>query len=500
MATEEFRAIFWARELCALVGALRSRNPWFDNPTNFGYAVKLQGEPLQTQFKFLKRGGALTLAAIACCGIAYAKPRTNRIVVVISLDGFPASALNDPKLPIPTLRRLAGEGMVAASMQPVNPTVTWPNHTAMVTGVDALKHQVLFNGLLDRGALPLIEPWRDKERMVHAPTIYDLAYSNGLTTAQVDWVAIYNAKTITWQFPELPDPKGAIERGMVADGIVTEEQLRTFEDSSQVWQDQMWTTAAVRILKQHQPNLLLFHLLTLDSMSHEYGPANPPSFTAMAFLDSQVKQILDVIERNGLGRRTTVLVVSDHGFRSIQHKLHPNVLLKQAGLFANNLPGSNNAVWCIPEGGTAMVYITDPGQRSALVPKVRSVLAGAEGIEQVYDVKDFLKLGLPTPAQSNQAPDLFLAAKPGYGFSADSEGDFVTAAAEGTHGFLNTDPQMQAIFIAWGAGIPKGYRIATISNRDVAPTIAHLLGLEMKGVDGQAIPAIADYKPSTTAH
>ena len=110
----------------------------------------------------------------------------------------------------------------------------------------------------------------------------------------MDWVAIYRAKTITWQFPELPDPNGVIERELIADGTVTAEQLRTFEDSSQAWQDEIWTAAAEEILEKHRPNLLLFHLLTLDDTNHEYGPMSPASFTAMAFLDAKVKQILDV--------------------------------------------------------------------------------------------------------------------------------------------------------------------------------------------------------------
>ena len=69
------------------------------------------------------------------------------------------------------------------------------------------------------------------------------------------------------------------------------------------------------------------------------------------------------------------------------------------------------------------------------------------------------------------------------------------SSAGGTHGYLNTDPKMQAIFIAWGAGIPKGVRLNSISNLDVAPTIAALLGLEMKQAQGHAIPEIA--KPGT---
>src|ERR1700730_5504608 len=92
---------------------------------------------------------------------AHAASRKQRMVVVISLDGFPAYALADPRLPIPTLRELAREGAAATAMQPINPTVTWPNHTTLVTGVDASHHHVLFNGLLTRspdGSMS-IEPW-----------------------------------------------------------------------------------------------------------------------------------------------------------------------------------------------------------------------------------------------------------------------------------------------------------------------------------------------------
>src|SRR6185503_5305171 len=66
-------------------------------------------------------------------------------VVVISLDGFPAKALADPALPVPTLRRLAASGAMAAAMTVVNPSVTWPNHTTLVTGVPPARHSVLYN-------------------------------------------------------------------------------------------------------------------------------------------------------------------------------------------------------------------------------------------------------------------------------------------------------------------------------------------------------------------
>ncbi len=284
---------------------------------------------------------ALALPFFLRCPLTYAQNKKtcaggkDRVVVVISLDGFPAYALKDPRLPIPTLRRLAREGAIADSMQAVNPTVTWPNHTAIVTGVDASEHRVLFNGLLERpekDGPPKIEPWRDKDVMVQSPTIYDAAHDAGLTTAQVDWVAIYNAKTIDWKFPELPEVGGEIEQKLIADGTVTAEQFRKFEASSQAWQDEMWTDAAVRILEDHRPNLLLFHLLTLDDINHEYGPMSNASLTAMAWLDSQVNRVVRVLQRPEFAKRSTIIIVSDHGFRAYRHRIHANVLLAEKGI------------------------------------------------------------------------------------------------------------------------------------------------------------------------
>jgi predicted AlkP superfamily pyrophosphatase or phosphodiesterase len=420
--------------------------------------------------------------------------RKDRVVVVISLDGFPAYALKDPRLPIPTLRKLASEGAVAESMQPINPTVTWPNHTAIVTGVDASRHRVVFNGLLERpekDGVPKIEPWRDKDLMVHSPTIYDVAHEAGLTTAQVDWVAIYNAKTIDWKFPELPEPDGEIEKKLIADGTVTAEQLKTFESSSQAWQDEIWTDAAVRILEDHHPNLLLFHLLTLDDVNHEYGPMSNASMTAMAWLDSQVKRVVDVLERPGFAGRSTVIIVSDHGFRAYKHRIHANVLLQEKGILSAVGDGKlHGDAWVVPEGGIGMVYVNNSARKAELIARIRSIYSNAEGIEKIYGVEDFGPLGLPTPAESDQAPDLVLAGKPDYAFSGDSAKTYIADANGGTHGFLNSDPQMQAIFMAWGAGVPKHAQLGSITNREIAPTIAKLLGLEIKSAES---PALANF-------
>jgi len=456
----------------------------------------IQGDKFTPTLRLVRRLCIIALlASTASVGLSAAtKPQKKHTVVVVSLDGFPAYALDDPRLPIPTLRKLAREGVIAASMRPINPTVTWPNHTAIVTGVNASEHQVLFNGLLTRstdGSKPTIEPWRDKEELVHTPTIYDLAFNAGLTTAQVDWVAIYGAKSITWQFPELPDPNGKIEHELIDAEIVTADQLKTFEDSSQAWQDEIWTAAAVDILQKYKPNLLLFHLLTLDDINHTYGSMSPASFTAMAFLDAKVKQIVDVIDRSGRAKNTTLIIVSDHGFRTYTNKIRPNVLLKEKGLLTGPPEHLSGDAWVMTEGGVAGVYVTNPERRAELLPELRRIFSDIEGIEKIYGTDEFAEIGFPLPSGGNQTPDLVLAAKPDYMFGGESDGEFITHVPDaGTHGYINTDPKMQAIFIARGAGIPKGVRIDSISNLDVAPTIAALLGVRMDHVSGHAIREI----------
>jgi hypothetical protein len=269
-------------------------------------------------------------------------------VVVISLDGFPAYALEDPKLPVPTLRRLMRNG-AHATMTTVNPTVTWPNHTTMVTGVHADRHGLLANGTITRtGGWPPIkvEPYIEKTKMVHAPTVYDAAHGAGLTTAQVDWVAIENAPTITWAFREWPSAEGTLEKEMLAQGAIAPADLEGFTKANIVFRDQIWTRAGEFLIRNHKPDLLLFHLLTLDSEHHTYGPNTLAGRTAIAFLDSCVERLVNAVEAAGLADRTTFVIVSDHGFKAYKSQIRANIALQQAGL--------GDKAYVMPEGGDGL--------------------------------------------------------------------------------------------------------------------------------------------------
>lgn len=416
---------------------------------------------------------------------AFAEPRRQSHVVVISLDGFSAQALQNPRLPLPNLRKLIAEGSYSKLMHPINPTVTWPNHTAIITGVDASRHSVLYNGLATREASTVkVEPWLDKTELVQGPTVYDIAHENGLTTAEVDWVAILNAKTINWAFPENVTIDSVVAKEMIAKGLITEEKVQDFRKLPITDRDEYWQRAAVYILKTHKPNLSLIHFLTTDSVQHRYAPSTLAADTALSLADQRVGRIMDAIQEAGIAKSTTVIIVSDHGFKAVKKVIHANAWVAKQGI---------SGVYVVPEGGTAMVYILDSAKRAELLPQLANQFAKVEGVTQVLKPEQFAEFGYPSPEKNNRMADLVLAAGDGYGFGGgkpDSPAITENVTPTGSHGYLNTDSDMNAIFIASGAGIRKGVVLPEMKNVDVAPTIAHLLGLELKDVSGKALTEI----------
>jgi predicted AlkP superfamily pyrophosphatase or phosphodiesterase len=422
-------------------------------------------------------------------------------VVLISLDGFPASLWHQPDLPVPNLRQLAADGATADAMTVTNPSSTWSSHTSMITGVSPRRHGVLFNGQLVRkgpGQAPVIEQWADKEGFVLVPTLYDIAHEAGLTTAESDWVAITRAKTVNWSFPEIPHVDGALEQEMMAAGVITAEQIGWMKHrpgrKSIVWHDEMWTKAACFIIERHQPNLLMYHTLTTDWNHHHYGPGSPGSYVALAYADRLVGDVIEAVKRSGLIGKTTFIVSTDHGFKKVSHYLRLNVALKKAGLAQSSGPTLGQADAAVMSlGGTALVYVTDPSRRSDVLPKLRALFSDHEGIAQVLDGSAGPSLGMPDPRDNSRMGDLILVAKDGYLFDNSAAGEDTivpTYNYAATHGFLASDPELRGIFIASGAGIKQGVRLAHISTLDIAPTLARLLDLQLPEHEGRVLEEI----------
>lgn len=443
----------------------------------------------------------LFLVAFVCRdGIAQgpAIPAKDRTVILISIDGLPAWMWADPTLPVPNLRRLAREGAVGERLTVSNPSITWINHTTLVTGVNPQKHGVLFNGLLVRQPAPfppVIEQWRDKADLVRVPTVYDIAHKAGLTTAQVDWVAILNSGTINWEFLEIPRAGGEIERELVQKGIATAQEIATFSKGKNIaWRDMIWTEAACHIMRTRKPNLLLFHVLTTDAINHANGPGSQASHTAFAYADRLVGDLLKSVEDAGLKDKATVLIATDHGFKKVSKVVYPNVALRKAGLIQiDKEQVSACDAYVMAQGGMAFVYVTDPARRATLIPQLRELFTGTEGVDKVIDGNEGPSLGMPTPAENPGMGDLILFAKAGYAFQGKSNGEETVAVSTnylGTHGYPSSDPELDGAFIAWGYGIKPGVKVPRVRNLDIASTIAELLGVKLGDVDGAPIREI----------
>ncbi len=423
---------------------------------------------------------------------------SDRHVVLISIDGFPASSWRDASLPLPNLRAMAERGAVADAMGVSNPSITWINHTTLVTGVTPRRHGVLANGLPIRGGKGVavrLEQWVDRSRMVFAPTVYDQVFYRGLTVAEVDWVAIKNAGTVHWSFPEIPEVEGALEREMVRAGRLSEQEIGWMQPGagrkSPAFMDALWNRAACYLIERHQPNLLMLHYLNTDATHHASGPGTSAGATALALADRLVGDVVESVRRAGLEDRTTFVVTTDHGFKKVEKVIQPMVLLRQKGLaevVGSKVVGGD--VSAVVLGGMCLLYVNDPARKAEFAPRLRELFGSLEGVAEMIDADDAPKLGMPTAAENAGMGDFILYAKNGYAFQTGATGDAVITLSpnyKGTHGYRADDPELDGILMLSGRGVKPGVRLGRVSNVDVAPTIGRLLDIQMEGVDGRVL-------------
>lgn len=448
----------------------------------------------------------LSLAIVLAIATNAAAIDSDRIVVLISLDGLAGYYLDDPQAELTTVRQLAAEGTRAKAMKAVNPTVTWPNHTTLVTGVTPARHGVVGNNYFDRLAARKVtlisDPVFDKSEIVKVPTIYDLAKAEGLKTAAVYWPATRNAAALDWTTPEVK--QDSLVRKYTTPELFEECQQAGLKitrpgaddgaaGSKEDPDDATWTKVFNLILEKHHPNLALLHLVNIDHTEHATGPQSPEAYAAIKTADDQVRNIWNVLKKE-YPDKATLFVVSDHGFSPIDHQVLPNVVLKKAGLVetaGDRITGG--AVQVVVQGGSALVYVLDEVDRQGTIERVKKAFADVEGVAKIVGVEDFDRYGLAEPQRNPHSPDLVLFAKMGWSFGDTAAGSlpFIQKPErKGSHGHDAELPELHATFVAWGYGIKPGAELGTIENTSVAPTIARLLGLAMPDVEGKPLEAM----------
>ena len=426
-------------------------------------------------------------------------PKAKR-ALVISIDGLDARYLlraDEYGLKIPTLRRLMREGVVAPVIG-VYPSVTYPSHTTIVTGATPARHGIVNNTLFEPPPMKPTGSWFWFARDIKADTLWDAAARRGLSVGLVSWPVSTGAGD--WNVPEIWSPgKSPFEsrdtvreyarpRGLVEEVERADPEL--FKNLTPDEGDDMRTRFAEYIIAHKRPQLMLVHLFDLDHFEHSYGPFTSQAFTTLEKVDGYIGRLLAAVERAGLLSETAVFIVSDHGFMAISRTFNPLIVLEQAGLvkIAPDADGRRRIIeWrALPyiSGGSCAIILRDDQDQEAL-RRVREAFRPYEqqGILRIIDRSELERLG------TNPRAAFALEAAEGYAFGGGLTGETITPSLNrGTHGYLPTLPDYRASFIAAGAGIERKGKIGEIRMIDIGPTVARLLGLELRDAQGRALP------------
>jgi predicted AlkP superfamily pyrophosphatase or phosphodiesterase len=426
--------------------------------------------------------------------LATAQENAPPVLLLISVDGMRPDYVTSADAhgaKVPNLRRFLKEGAYAEGVAGVVPTVTYPSHTTLVTGVWPAQHAIFANTTFD----PLQknnQGWYWYAEDIQVPTLWDAAAAAGRTTASVHWPVTVGAH-ITWNIPELwrantPDDAKLL-RAVSTPGLLAEARAALGDypvgTNSSAEVDELRARYAQWIFEHGHPALLALHLVALDHVEHETGPFSPESIAMLERLDAVIGSLRSAAERLAPGY-AFVAVVSDHGFVETNSQLNLFPAFRDAKLFTLDEKGKIADWKAMPwvTGGSAAIVLKEPND-SATLTQVRELLRKlaadpANGIDRVLEADElYQRGGFPNAS-------FFVGLKPGWRTGSTLSGPVLSKTKiGGTHGELPDLPDLRAAFFLIGPGIPAGRSLGVIDMRDIAPTLAHAVGLSLPSASGK---------------
>ena len=415
-------------------------------------------------------------------------------VLLISIDGLRPDSVTQADqhgLKIPNLRKFIAEGSYAEGVTGVTPTITYPSHTTIVTGVWPAQHGILGNTKFD----PLFENlggWYWYASEIRVPTLWSAANQAGIVVASLNWPASVGATGVRYLIPEYwrartPDDRLLIEALSRPDGWLQELEAKlgpyTNGNDTTLEGDEIRTKFAVEMLLSTKPGFMTIHLTALDETEHETSPFSKQSNEALEALDGMIGRLTAAaLHDNPSG---IVAVVSDHGFVRTDHRVNLMIPFIENGLVKLGKPSSNGAAtvqswdaepWLAGSAAIMLRRADDAGVRERVKQMLNQLAAKPEnGIARILDAEEVKKTGGFSGAA------FLVELKPGYQFGSALSGPLVTdAPSTGTHGYLPDRPEMRASFFIEGQGIAAGKNLGLIDMRQIAPTLASILNVKFQ--------------------
>ncbi len=422
---------------------------------------------------------------------------TQSALLVISLDGMRPDYVTEADrhgLKIPHLRRLLAEGAHASAVRGVLPTVTYPSHTTILTGVSPAKHGIYSNVVTD----PLgknLDGWYWYAEDIRVPTLWEAAANAGMKVGSVSWPVSVAAKGVSYLIPEYwRAPKGPDDikllRAISTPGLIQEIEKQAgpyvTDLDAGLDGDQQRTRYAAAILREKKVQLMTVHLAALDHIEHGFGPFSPEANAALERLDQQVAE-LEEAARPAHGD-VTICVLSDHGFARTDHSLNLLRAFADAGLLTLNdaYKVTDWKAWPKADGGSAAILIKDPHDATTRT-KVRDLLQRLaadpkNGINQILDARE-IAAGGGSPEAA-----FWVDMKTNFAIVANQSPLVEIKKVGGTHGYLPSHPELQAAFFIAGPRIQRGLDLGAVDMRSIAPTLAACLGVKLATADLKPLP------------
>lgn len=398
---------------------------------------------------FLRLFLVSVLLALAACATAPAPPAAPAPVIFVSIDGFRADYLD--RGVTPNMSRLAAEGVRAQGMRPSFPSLTFPNHYTLVTGLRPDHHGIVNNVMTDPD---------------HPGVVFTLG--DRAVNTQPYW---WNDAAPLWVSAEKQGVRAAT---MFWPG--SEVEIRGVRPHDWVVFDQAMPSAARvdRVLSwldrpiAERPRFITLYFDIVDTAGHMSGPDSPELNAAVREVDAAIGKLVDGLAARGLAG-ANIVVVADHGMAPISAE-------RTVDLDAVIAPALVRYVW--PPGPIAGVEPAAGQAEAALAP-----LLGRHGHAECWKRGEMpARLHFGT---HRRAPPVVCLADTGWTMvSTGSPRRYPIQG--GAHGYDPDDPLMAALFIAHGPAFRAGATVPTFDNVNVYPMLARLIGVTPEANDGDA--------------
>ena len=389
-----------------------------------------------------------------------------RHVVLITIDGSRPDFYLDSSWHADNIRALMAGGAYAEGVNSVFPSMTYPSHTTIVTGVQPAKHGIYYNtGPGERVY------WNDSS--IKVPTVWGAATAKGMTVAALLWPVSADAP-VQYDIPDIGSLGEKVrEQYSKPAGFVDELRAQVFGGAAPIeyGRDVNVARIAAYVIAKARPNLMTIHLFSVDHNEHMQGREGDLVRAAVRGADSAVGIIVDAVKAAGIADSTVIIVTGDHGFMTVTKQVNPNVWLQQAGLITDLKQAQWRAMF-YSVGGSSYLYVKDREALSQVQHILRDLPDTVKQYLRVIDKKELDKIG------GNPEVALALSGLNGAAFGNAVDGAAVRPGRGGQHGYFPDFYEIRTGWVAYGPGIRKGAVIKEMDQRDQAAIIARLLGLD----------------------